>query len=611
MTDQADPSQEDITEDQRGLRPVARLLALTRPHAPRLALAAAFLLGGGALSLLYPRLLGSIIDASFTDHDLSALAGLTLTLLAIFVAQAVIVFFRQYLLGWVGERVVADLRVELATRLLHQSQAYYHRARTGELLARVTADVTRVQETVTTALPEGAVNLLTIAGGLAVLLYTNPLLTAVMLAVVPPTVIATVLVGRRIRALSQRAQDQLALASGELQEAIAGVEMVQSFCREEHVANGYREGVERGFELSIRSLLAGSAFSSCATLAACVTMTGVFWLGGAMVARGELSAGALTEFMLYTIIIGAAVAPSAALWGQLQGAAGATARLFGILEARPEITTPATPAALPAARGELTFEDLSFGYRGRDQLVLRDINLRIKPGTTCALVGGSGSGKSTLSRLARRLHDPHLGRVLLDGHDLRRLALHDLRAPMAVVSQEPTLLSGTIADNIRFGRLDASDAELEAAARQANAHDFILDFPDGYQTRVGERGAQLSGGQRQRVAIARAILRDPRVLILDEATSALDAHSEGLVQDALDRLKRGRTTLIIAHRLSTIVSADHIAVLERGRVVEEGRHEQLLARGGAYAQLVARQTEGAAPPAALANVSSHALKRSA
>ncbi|MCA9720455.1 MAG: ATP-binding cassette domain-containing protein, partial [Myxococcales bacterium] len=522
MTDQAHPS--------GAARPVARLLGLTRPHAPRLAIAGVFLLASGALGLVYPRLFGSIIDASFTQHDQGALGGLTRTLLLIFVAQAVTVFIRYYLLGWVGERVVADLRVALARRLLGQSQSYFHATRSGELLARVTADVTRVQETVTSAIPDGAVNLLTIAGGLAVLLWTNPVLTAIMLAVVPPSVIATVLLGRRIRALSQRAQDQLARASGQLQEAVAGVELVQSFCREDHVAERYRDEVERGFRLSIRSLLASSVFSSSATLVACLTMTGVFWLGGAMVARGELSAGALTEFMLYTMIVAAAVAPSATLWGQLQGAAGATARLFEILDARPEIASPESPIQHPRARGELRFDGVSFGYRGRDQLVLEDIHLHLRPGTTCALVGGSGSGKSTLSRLARRLHDPQRGRVLLDGHDLRALALPDLRAAMAVVSQEPTLLSGTIADNIRFGRPDATDEAVEAAARQANAHEFIAQFPDGYGTLVGEHGAQLSGGQRQRVASARAILSEPRVLILDEATSALDARSEGLVQ---------------------------------------------------------------------------------
>jgi len=543
---------------------------------------------GSGLGLIYPLYFGEIIDAAFTRHDLVALNRNTATLVVIFAVQAVFVFFRHYLFSWVGERVVADLRVALYRHLVGLSQAYFHRKRSGELLSRLAEDVSKIHGTVSTDLSMAARNVVTLVGGVAILFWSNVYLTSVMLAVVPPLVLATVFFGRRIRTLARRAQDKLAEANGNLQEGLAGIETVQAFTREDYEVARYSGGVARAFDLFIRKVLASSWFMSSSSFFAFTAIAGIFWLGGTMVAQERISAGELTEFMLYTMLVAGAVGNTAGIWANLQTAIGASARVFEILDTGPEILTTRSSSQLQV-QGELRFKGVSFAYVDRSVPVLHDIDLHIQPGESCALVGASGSGKTTLSRLVFRFYDPMSGRITLDGVDLRELDLEALRGAMAVVSQDPMLFSGTIAENIRYGRLDATDEEVEAAARSANAHEFIAAFPERYATLVGERGVQLSGGQRQRVSIARAILRNPKVLVLDEATSALDAQSEGVVQEALENLQRGRTTIIIAHRLSTVVKADRIVVLQGGRIVEIGRHEVLLAKRGAYAALVARQ----------------------
>ncbi len=573
---------------------VRRLLSYAWPYRVRMGIALFCLVIGSGLGLLYPAYFGEVIDAAFKDKDVTALSEHSVTLIGIFAVQAVFVFFRHYLVSWVGERVVADLRVQLYRHLVTLSQTYFHKRRTGELLSRLAEDVGKVHGTVSSDLSMAARNALSLVGGIGILLYTNLQLTLVMLAVVPPLAIATVFFGRKIRKLARKAQDELAQANAELAEGISGIETVQAFTREDFEVERYGRSIARSFDLFIKRVLAGSWFMSLSSFLAFSAIAGIFFLGGRMVATDAISPGDLTEFMLYTMMVAGAVGAMAGIWAQLQAALGATARIFEIIDTRSDLVEPEHPTALTDLQGKVEFDDVGFSYGDRDAAVLQHVALRIEPGQTCALVGTSGSGKTTLARLLQRMYDPSQGRVTIDGIDLRDVALADLRGVMAVVSQEPILFSGTIRENIRYGDLTASDADIERAAKQANAHDFIGEFPDGYDTKVGERGVQLSGGQRQRVSIARAILRDPKVLILDEATSALDAKSEGVVQDALERLQAGRTTLVIAHRLSTVRDADRIVVLDHGRIVESGTHQALMASGGAYSELVARQAEAAA-----------------
>ncbi len=603
MSDSIEAAADGIQADGKArLGVLTRLLALLRPHRGRFALAVTTLLAASLLSLAYPKMAGYVVDAGMAERSMADLDRIVLILIGVFMVHAVLVWIRHYSMSWLGERVVADLRAMTFDRIVTLPMAWFHERRTGELVGRLSSDVTVVEGVVGSELSMALRNAVQLVGGLVFLVVIDARLTALILLVVPPVTLGTVFFGRAIRRMSKRMQDELAKVSGQAQESLGAIQTVQAFVRERHEAGRYRAGVERSFQQALSLARSRSWFFATATTAGYVAIAAVMWLGGRAVIRDELTPGELGSFFLYTFMVAGSLAELASLWGSLQRAAGATERLFAIIDTTPTIRDPAQPVTLPAGGGALHFEGVDFAYPARpDHRVLRAFDLTIAPGEVVALVGPSGAGKTTVLQLLLRFFDVDRGRVTLEGVDVRDLALADLRRATAMVAQEPVLFAGTLRDNIAYARDDASDAAVEQAARDANAHDFIMSFPAGYATVIGERGVKLSGGQKQRIAIARALLVDPRVLILDEATSNLDAGSEAVVQEALARLMRGRTTLVVAHRLSTVRDADRIVVLDAGRVAEVGHHAALMARGGIYRRLVEHQVitdEPAAPPTA-------------
>ena len=575
----------------KGLGRLWRLVALMRPHRGRFVIATVALFVGSGLSLVYPQAARWAVDLGLKDGSFARLDQIALLIIGVFVADSGLTWIRHYLMSWLGERAVADLRARVFERIVGLPSAWFHERRSGELVGRLSSDVTVIESVVGSDLSLALRNAVTLFGGLGLLLYENWRLTLYMLLVVPPLTLGAVTFGRRIRKMSRAVQDRLAEASAHVQESVGAIQTVQAFVREERESAAYRRGVESVFQQALSLARWRASFMSTATLGGYVAIAAIVWLGGRAVIAGTLSPGQLAAFMLYTAMVAASLGSLSGVWGTLQSAAGATERLFDIIDTVPEIRDPPAPLPLPAGGGAVRFERVSFRYASRpDMPVLREVDLALAPGEVVAVVGPSGAGKTTLAQLLMRFYDVEAGRVLFEGTDVRALRLAELRRAMAVVAQEPVLFSGTVRDNVAYGRGIATQAEIEAAARDANAHDFIVRFPDGYDTVVGERGVKLSGGQKQRVAIARALLADPRMLILDEATSSLDAESEAQVQEALARLMKGRTTLVIAHRLSTVRDADRIVVLDRGRVVETGTHDQLMvAAGGTYRRLVEHQ----------------------
>ncbi len=567
----------------------ARLLRYVRPYTKRMVLAAIALVTGTLLGLLMPLVVKNVVDVVFVAGDLALLNRFVGLLVIIFLVQAIFSFVNRYNLGFVGERVVSDLRQELYQHLMGLSLSFFADRRTGEIVSRLTNDVTILQ----TAVTDNLINLLrqslTLVGGVIFLFWLDWRLTSLILLGIPIVTLTMVFLGRQIRRVATQVQDHLAEASAVLDESVGAVRIVKSFAREAYEISRFNAAVEDTFAAAMRRVRISAVLAPIIGFMAFMSITITLWFGSYQVIQGRLSPGDLIAYLIYTMLVATPIAAFSGLYGQFQSALGATERLFEFLDLQPDIADAPSAYPLPEIVGRVEFENVSFEYE-TSLPVLHDVSLVTKPGQVVALVGPSGAGKTTLVNLIPRYYDVTAGRISIDGLDIRQVTSLSLRQQVGIVPQEAVLFSDTIRENIRYGRLDATQDEIEAAAQAANAHDFIIKMPDGYDTRVGERGIKLSGGQRQRVAIARAILKNPRILILDEATSSLDSESEFFVQEALERLMKSRTTFVIAHRLSTIVKADWILVLDEGRIVEQGPHLELLSReDGLYRKLHAMQ----------------------
>jgi ATP-binding cassette subfamily B protein len=575
----------------KSARPLRALGPFLVPYRGLLVAAMIALVVASATMLSVPIAVRHLIDQGLASGRIAEVNRYFGWFFAAAVLFGVFASLRFYFITWLGERVVADLRQDVFERMLYMDPTFFEVTRTGEVLSRLTADTTLVQNIAGTTISMALRTLLNLLGGIVLLAITSVQLTLYVFLAVPAVLVPVLLVGRRIRNLSRSAQDRVADTSGVADETINAIQTVQAYTLEQLQVDRYADAVSESFRAGMRRVRMRAWITAIGFLLVFGAITFILWMGSRSVLAGAMSAGQLAQFLMYSVLVGTSAAMLSELWGSVQMGAGAMERLSELLNTRPAIVAPEQPEHLgERAEGRIHFDHVSFSYPSRpDDLALDDIDLTIAPGEQVAIVGPSGAGKSTCFQLLLRFYDPHSGRILVDGRNIARLDPVELRSHIALVPQETVLFGESARENIRLGRPDASDAEVEQAAIAAAAHDFIVGLPQGYDTFLGERGMRLSGGQRQRIAIARAILKDPPILLLDEATSSLDSQSEQLVQAALEGLMEHRTTIIIAHRLSTVQKADRILVMDHGRIVASGTHAQLIESNDLYSRLAALQ----------------------
>ena len=575
----------------RSLRPLRSLIPFISQYPGRVLAAFLALLAATAATLAMPIAVRFMIDNGFSTEDASSIDRYFLAMLVVAIVLGLASAMRFYFVSWIGERVTADLRAAVYNHITTLSPAFFEVTRTGEVLSRLTADTTLIKTVVGSSASIALRHLFMFVGSAIMLVYTSASLAGLAALTLPAVIVPVIVFGRMVRRLARASQDRIADTASHATETISAMQTVQSFTHENEDRRVFSNAVEGSFDTAKLRILARAGMTAIAIVLIFAGVTGILWLGAQSVLDGTMSGGTLGQFILYAVLCATSIGALSEVWGEVQLAAGATERLVEILDVEPVIQPPANPKLLPQpARGEIAFDGVTFHYPTRPEIsALSGFSLAVAPGETVALVGASGAGKSTVFQLLSRFYDPQNGCITIDGVALPEMTPQTVRGALAVVPQETVVFAKTVMDNIRFGRPEASEAAVIAAAKAAQADEFISRLPQGYATELGERGVTLSGGQRQRIAIARAILRDAPVLLLDEATSALDAESETLVQTALGNLMEGRTTLVIAHRLATILKADRIIVMEGGKVTAQGKHHELLAQGGLYARLAELQ----------------------